>query len=173
MGIEGQTSVEYWKAIQLLISPTINFKTRQQKPQNDVLNAMLNYGYAILASEITKIIITQKLDPYCGFLHSDLNNRPSLTYDLIEEFRQQIVDKTVFSLINKKQITEKDIDQRNNLLKKEAKYTLTKKIMNKLETKLNYQKEDTTYIQIIENQVKKLKKAVLEDEEYQSFNIHW
>jgi len=92
---------------------------------------MLNYGYAILASEITKIIITEKLDPYSGFLHSDLNKRNSLTYDIIEEFRQQIIDKTVLALINRKQITEKDIDKRTNLLKKESKYLLTKTVMKK------------------------------------------
>jgi len=95
-GIEGITSVKYWKAISILLSDEINFKTRDQKPSNDVVNSMLNYGYAILASEITKIILIENLDPYCGFLHSDLNKRKSLTYDLIEEFRQQIVDKTVF-----------------------------------------------------------------------------
>jgi len=67
------------------------------------------------------------LDPCCGFLRSDLNTRKSLTYDIIEEFRQQIVDKTVFSLTNRKQITEDDIDKRTNLLKKRIKIFADKK----------------------------------------------
>ena len=173
MGIEGQTSAEYWKAINIITPPEINFKTRDQNPKNDVTNAMLNYAYAILASEITKIIITQKLDPYCGFLHSDLNKRTSLTYDIIEEFRQQIVDKTVLSLINKKEITEKDIDKRSNILKKEAKYKLTKKIMNKLHTQIQYQNEKITYIEIIEKQTRKLKKSIEKETEYKGFHIPW
>lgn len=134
MGIEGKTSTEYWKAISILINPQTKFKTREQKPKQDITNAMLNYSYAILTSEITRIILSEKLDPYCGILHADLNNRTSLSYDIIEEFRQQIVDKTVLSLINKKQITEEDIDKRSNLLKHEAKYKLTKNIMDKLHT---------------------------------------
>jgi CRISPR-associated protein Cas1 len=173
MGMEGKTSTEYWRAISLLIPDDINFKTRQQKPDHDVLNALLNYAYSILASEITKTIITQKLDPYCGLLHSDLNNRTSLTYDIIEEFRQQIVDKTVLSLINKKQITEEDIDKRSNLLKKEAKYILTQKIMNKLHTKITYNTEEITYNQIIEKQIKNLKDTIENGTEYHSFNINW
>lgn len=173
MGIEGKTSVEYWKAISIIINPKTNLKTREQKPKEDITNAMLNYAYAILASEITKTILSEKLDPYCGLLHADLNNRTSLTYDIIEEFRQQIVDKTVFSLINKKQITEEDLDKRSNQLKNEAKYKLTKSIMDKLHTSINYQNESITYIEIIEKQVKKLKKSIEDNEKYEGFNIYW
>ena len=173
MGIEGITSVKYWKAISILLPDEINFITREQNPHNDVVNAMLNYGYAILASEITKIILIENLDPYCGVLHSDLNKRKSLTYDIIEEFRQQIVDKTVFSLINRKQITEDDIDKRTNLLKKESKYLLTKSIMEKIHSKINYCDEQLTYYQIIEKQVKLLRQTINDDENYISFKIYW
>ena len=103
-GIEGETSKIYWESIKELTPKEINFQNRDQKPKNDLLNAMLNYGYSILASEITRIIVQEKLDPYCGLLHSDLKGRTSLTYDFIEEFRQQITDKSVLSLINNKQI---------------------------------------------------------------------
>lgn len=173
MGIEGITSVKYWKAISILLPDEINFITREQNPHNDVVNAMLNYGYAILASEITKIILIENLDPYCGVLHSDLNKRKSLTYDIIEEFRQQIVDKTVFSLINRKQITEDDIDKRTNLLKKESKYLLTKSIMEKIHNKINYCDEQLTYYQIIEKQLNLLRQTISNDEKYISFKIYW
>ena len=173
MGIEGITSAEYWKSIALLLPESINFKTRKQKPEKDIVNAMLNYGYAILASEITKMIVFEKLDPFCGFLHTDLNKRTSLTYDIIEEFRQQIVDKTVFSLINRKQITEDDIDQRTNLLKKESKYILTKAIMDKTHKKISFHKTELTYYEIIEKQVKMIKKTVENNDDYTSFKIKW
>lgn len=68
MGIEGRTSFEYWKGISQLLPEKINFKQRDQSPKKDVVNAMLNYGYAILASEITKNIVIKGLDPYCGIL---------------------------------------------------------------------------------------------------------
>jgi len=173
MGIEGKTSVEYWKAIKNLLPENINFKTREQHPQKDVLNAMLNYAYAILASEVTKMIITEKLDPYCGFLHSDLNKRKSLTYDIIEEFRQPIVDKTVITLINRKQITEENIDKRTNLLKKDSKYLVTKSIMQKIHNKINYNNENITYYEIMEKQIKKIQKTIDNNEEYTSFKIKW
>ena len=173
MGIEGITSSEYWKAIRIILPDEINFETREQKPHLDVVNAMLNYGYAILASEITKIIITEDLDPYCGLLHADLNKRTSLTYDIMEEFRQQIVDKTVISLVNRKQITEDKIDKRTNVLKKESKYILTKNIMDKIHKKINYQNEEQSYYEIMKKQVKKIRKTIENNEKYTSFKIRW
>lgn len=98
MGLEGKASNEYWKGVKHLVPKDICFESRPKKP-TDLLNSMLNYGYAIIASEITKSILVNGLDPYCGLLHFDMNNRTSLTFDLIEPFRQQIVDKTVISLV--------------------------------------------------------------------------
>ena len=85
MGIEGKASNDYWNAVKYFIPKEIGFESRTKKP-TDLLNSMLNYGYAILASEITKSILTNGLDPYCGFLHYDMLNRTSLTFDLIEPF---------------------------------------------------------------------------------------
>ncbi len=173
MGIEGISSVQYWQAIKETLPESVNFQKRDQKPKNDVVNAMLNYGYAILASEITKNIVLQGLDPYCGFLHADNNKRTSLTYDFIEEFRQQIVDKTVLKLINTKQITEEDLDKRTNSLKLEIRKILAAKIMDKLNRKIKYQDMDLKYNDIIENQTKEMTNAIMNDEEYEGFYLNW
>ncbi|MCR5025993.1 MAG: CRISPR-associated endonuclease Cas1, partial [Methanobrevibacter sp.] len=113
MEIEGKSSNDYWNCIKYFIPKEIEFNARTKKP-TDLLNSMLNYGYTILASEITKSILLNGLDPYCGFLHYDMAKRTSLTFDLIEPFRQQIVDKSVISLINRKQVKIDDMDKRNN-----------------------------------------------------------
>ena len=119
MGLEGKASNEYWKGVKHFVPKEICFESRTKKP-TDLLNSMLNYGYAILSSEITKSILVNGLDPYCGLLHFDMDNRTSLTFDLIEPFRQQIVDKTVISLVNRKQVTLEDMDKRNNTIKLKA-----------------------------------------------------
>ena len=150
-----------------------DFKNRNQKPENDVVNSMLNYGYAILASEIAKNIVTLGLDPYCGLLHADLKRRQSLIFDLIEEFRQQIVDKTVFKLINTNQINETNIDKRNNSLKLESRKLLAGEIMAKIHSDLTFENEKVTYAKIIENQTKKLVKSLLNNTEYSGFYLNW
>lgn len=172
MGIEGKASNDYWNAIKYFIPTEIGFESRTKKP-TDLLNSMLNYGYAILASEITKSILTNGLDPYCGFLHYDMLNRTSLTFDLIEPFRQQIVDKTMISLINRKQITVNDIDKRNNLIKLEARKVIIGKILDKIYSTITYNGETMSYAQIIDLQTKNLVKTLLHDDEFNGFYITW
>ena len=173
MGFEGKTSVNYWKGVSLLLPEDINFKNRNQKPEHDVVNSMLNYGYAILASEVAKNIVIHGLDPYCGLLHADLKRRQSLIFDLIEEFRQQIVDKTVFKLINNNQIDETDIDKRNNSLKLESRKLLASEIMVKIHSELTFDDEKVSYAKIIEKQVIKLVKALANNKNYTGFYLNW
>ena len=134
---------------------------------------MLNYSYAILASEITKSILVNGLDPYCGFLHFDMNNRTSLTYDLIEPFRQQIVDKTVLALINRKQITTEDIDKRNNTIKLEARKLIVEKILSKIFSTITYNEEIVSYSDLIEKQSKNLVNTLLYGEKFNGFYLRW
>lgn len=172
MGCEGKASYEYWSAIRLLIPSEIGFEKRTKKP-TDLLNSMLNYGYTILASEITKSILTNGLDPYCGFLHFDMDKRTSLTYDLIEDFRQQIVDKTVIHLINRKRVTTNDLDKRNNSIKLEKRKLIVSKIQDKIHSTITYNGEELTYAEIINNQSNNLVKAILNEEKFKGFNLHW
>ncbi|MGI8825226.1 MAG: CRISPR-associated endonuclease Cas1 [Chloroflexota bacterium] len=54
------------------------------------VNAMLNYGYAVLAGRIQRAIVSRGLDPMAGVLHADRDGRASLVYDLIEPLRAQV-----------------------------------------------------------------------------------
>ena len=172
MGIEGKASNEYWNAVKYFIPKEIGFEFRTKKP-TDLVNSMLNYGYAILASEITKTILRNGLDPYCGFLHYDMINRTSLTFDLIESFRQQIVDKTMISLVNRKQIKVSDIDKRNNLIKLEARKIIINKILDKIYSTITYNGKTLSYAQIMDLQTKNLVNTLLNDEKFNGFYITW
>lgn len=172
MGLEGKASNEYWEGVKYFVSSEIGFNSRTKKP-TDLLNSMLNYGYAILASEITKSILAGGLDPYCGFLHFDMNGRTSLTFDLIEPFRQQIVDKTVIGLINRKQITVEDLDKRNNTIKLEARKLIADKILGKLFSTISYAGETVSYSDLIYRQSEKLVQTLLNDEKFEGFYLRW
>ena len=134
---------------------------------------MLNYGYAILASEITKSILVKGLDPYCGFLHFDMYGRTSLTFDLIEPFRQQIVDKTVIGLINRKQVTVEDMDKRNNTLKLEARKLIVEKILGKVYSTITYNNETVSYSDLIGRQSENLVNVLIEGGKLEGFYLRW
>ncbi|MBQ8017293.1 MAG: CRISPR-associated endonuclease Cas1 [Methanobrevibacter sp.] len=172
MGIEGKASNDYWKSVKYFIPTEIGFNGRTKRP-TDLLNSMLNYGYAILASQITKSILLNGLDPYCGFLHYDMMNRTSLTFDLIEPFRQQIVDKTVISLINRKQVKIDDLDKRNNLLKLNARKLIISKILDKMYSTITYNGDELSYAEIIDLQSKNLVNTLINADKFNGFYLTW
>lgn len=74
---------------------------------SDEINALLNYGYAILESEVLKDINTVGLDASIGFLHELKDGRSSLVYDLQELYRW-IIDLSVIQLLEEKKIKKTD-----------------------------------------------------------------
>jgi CRISPR-associated protein Cas1 len=65
---------------------------------SDPINALLNYGYAILESMVRKEINTIGLDVSIGYLHEIAPSKHPLVYDLQELFRY-IVDYSVIELL--------------------------------------------------------------------------
>lgn len=62
---------------------------RRAKPRyaTHVINALLNYGFSILYSEVAKNIHAQGLDAYFGFYHKSHESEQALVYDLVEPYR--------------------------------------------------------------------------------------
>jgi len=65
----------------------------------DIINALLNYGYTVLAGEICKFVNAVGLDSYYGFYHKPHSSFQALVYDLIEPFRW-LVEYSVYKLAN-------------------------------------------------------------------------
>jgi len=89
---EAVTSRIYFGAFSKLIDERFEFSKRnsfkvQKNNATDVINALLNYGYSVLAGEISKFIHGVGLDPYYGFYHKNHTSFQSLVYDVIEPFR--------------------------------------------------------------------------------------
>jgi CRISPR-associated protein Cas1 len=83
---------------------TFQFTGRNRRPPLDSVNALLSFGYTLLANDLRSSLECVGLDPYVGFLHADRPGRPSLALDLMEEFRAPFVDRLVLNLINMKMV---------------------------------------------------------------------
>lgn len=95
LSIEGRSSALYWDAIKEMLGEEVAWKGREGRGARDPINSALNYGYGILYGQVEKSVVLAGLDPYAGFIHTDRAGKPSLVLDLIEEFRQQVVDRAV------------------------------------------------------------------------------
>jgi len=110
---EAKTSHIYFRAFAKLIPERYEFHSRNQSQAGilknnatDIINALLNYGYAVLAGEISKFINGFGLDAYYGFYHKSHTGFQPLVYDIMEPFRW-LVDYTVFKIANIKDHTQR------------------------------------------------------------------
>jgi CRISPR-associated endonuclease Cas1 len=71
--------------------------TRNRHARHPV-NAMLNYGYAVLESQVRIACARLGLDPTIGYLHSNRSGRQALIYDLMEPSRPE-VDRAILEIV--------------------------------------------------------------------------
>jgi CRISPR-associated protein Cas1 len=108
-GYEGAGSAEYFKNFKYFIkNPDFIFNKREKHPPPDAMNAMLSLGYTLLRIDIESAINIVGFDPHLGYLHSDRYGRCSLALDLMEEFRQPVIDTFIIQMLNRKQLTSDD-----------------------------------------------------------------
>ena len=109
-GLEGDAANKYFSVFNNLIlsNKEFVFSGRNRRPPKDSINAMLSFVYTLLANECAAALETVGLDPYIGFMHTLRPGRQSLALDIMEEFRAYLGDRLVLTLINRKQVTQKD-----------------------------------------------------------------
>ena len=110
-GHEGEGSAAYFGVFdQLIKAEGVAFPKRVRRPPTDPVNALLSFGYALLANDIHAAVQVLGFDPYCGYLHADRYGRPSLALDLMEEFRPIVVDSVVLACLNKRVLQPADFE---------------------------------------------------------------
>ncbi|MBI1911058.1 MAG: type I-C CRISPR-associated endonuclease Cas1 [Deltaproteobacteria bacterium] len=114
-GIEGESANAYFQVFDKMIKDaggTFEMRGRNRRPPRDPINALLSFFYTLLLNDCVSALEGVGLDPQMGFLHSLRPGRPSLGLDLMEEFRPILADRQALTLINLKQITGKDFEER-------------------------------------------------------------
>lgn len=129
-GLEGEAAQAYFGVFDHLIrvpDPALRFQGRSRRPPTDAMNALLSFLYTLLTHDCRSALEGVGLDPAVGFLHRDRPGRPSLALDLLEEFRPVLADRLALSLINRRQLGERDFVYLDNgavLLKEESRKTV-------------------------------------------------
>lgn len=78
---EAQGARIYWKTI------FHNPRFRREQGAEDIINVMLNYGYAIVRASMARCVSASGLIPIFGIWHQNRYNAFNLVDDLIEPFR--------------------------------------------------------------------------------------
>jgi CRISPR-associated protein Cas1 len=109
LGFEGAATAVYLKAWREMLDPVVGFHKRDRRG-HDVVNALLNYTSALLRERLVTAITTAGLDPRISFLHSSYRGRPSLAFDLMEEWRPVLAESTVLSLVQLRAVGPDDLE---------------------------------------------------------------
>lgn len=171
LGIEGYFASKYFECLAKIIP----FETRDRKSE-DEFNIMLNYGYGILYNEIERACIISGLDPYLGFLHTDRYGKPCMTLDLIEEFRQPIVDRAIITLFSQKQLDDKHFESVEDkfMLSESGRKKVLEAVLGRLTKKIKFKNRKLTFKQIILEQARNIVRFLLEQtKSYESFIYRW
>ncbi len=104
MGFEGDAARRYFEGLRRGFTGDISFTSRARRPPPDPANALLSFGYVLLANVLASLLEARGFDPYLGFLHTVRSGRPSLALDLLEELRHPVVDRFVLRVCNLRQL---------------------------------------------------------------------
>lgn len=95
--LEGRAAAYYWKNI------FPEYPDFRRDPDEDGVNALLNYGYAILRAIVARSLVGSGLLPTLGIHHCNRYNAYCLADDIMEPFRPY-VDMMVIDIIRNRKL---------------------------------------------------------------------
>ena len=142
-----------------------------------MINTLISFMNTVCYTKVLSEIYKTQLNPTISYLHEPSEKRFSLLLDVSEIFKPLLVDRTLFSLLNRNIITEKDFESENNYLR--IKDKSVKKIIEELENtfvrKIKHRtlNREVSYQYLIRLELYKLIKHLYNDKEYKGFRIWW
>ena len=166
MGYEGELSSLYWQSLVVILQEKSNFKGRETRGAKDLVNASLNYGYAILYARVQNALLKAGLALHISFLHSLQDAKPTLVYDLIEEFRAFVVDRAIVSMINKNEPLK--LNSKGEL-SKESCHLIVQNVKERLGVYTLHKKASKKVENILQDQAYLLARHVRGEDKYKPF----
>lgn len=172
LAAEGRAASCYWAIIESIVKPKIvSFEGRVRKGANDLFNSMLNYGYSILYARLWACIVRSGLNPGISYLHTEQHNKPTLVYDLIEQFRVQAVDKPLVAMAIKEENLKID---KTGYLTEETKKRVVQKILERINSFEMFRGKEMRLIDIFQRQTDDFQKYLIgEIKTYKPYLMKW
>ena len=178
MLIEARMRETYFSCFDsILHADGFKFEKRSRRPPKNEVNAMISFGNMILYGYIADAILKTDLDIRIAFLHAANRRSQSLNLDIAELFKPAIIDRLIFSLINKHiLVAHKHFlanDDGSLLLNREGKRIFLSAFKEKLSQRIEVNGEKLSYEQVINREVWNLRRHIIEGEKYTPFKCGW
>lgn len=177
MGIEGNIRQQYYASWNVIVNQEIKFEKRVMHPPDNMINSLISYMNSLIYSKTLSEIYHTQLNPTISYLHEPGVRRYSLCLDISEIFKPLIGDRLIFSLLNRKQITEESFIKELNFLhlKKEASKLIVRELESTLKKTIKHKElgRKVSYQYLIRLEVYKLIKHLIGEKEYEGFKMWW
>lgn len=178
MAYEGNIRETYYKCLDSIINqPDFEFGQRTRQPPNNRLNALISFGNTLLYTQVLSEIYQTHLDPRIGFLHTTNFRRFTLNLDVAEIFKPILVDRTIFSLLGRKQLTKGDFIKEGGgiWMSEKGKRTFLAEWEGRLATTIKHRslKREVSYRRLLRLELYKLEKHLIGEEQYEPFEAQW
>ncbi len=176
MGIEGNIRMNYYEAFNLIIN---NFEMggRSKQPPANEVNALISFGNMMCYSQCLRAIHQTQLNPTISYLHSPGDRRYSLALDIAEIFKPLIVDRLIFSMLNRRELKADDFESKLNriVLKEKGKKVFVAGFEKRLSETIKHRKlnRNVSYKYLIKLECYKLIKHLMNIDEYKPFKMWW
>jgi len=176
MGIEGNIRQIYYDSFDTILRDFSMGGRSKQPPLNEI-NTLISFGNMMCYTLCLTQIYHTQLNPTISFLHEPGTRRYSLALDLAEIFKSILVDRTIFRVLNKKEIQSTDFSMELNCCtsKDSGKKAFVKAWEEKLNETVQHRvlKKHVSYRHLVKLECYKLSKHILGMEEYKPFKIWW
>jgi CRISPR-associated endonuclease Cas1 subtype I-B len=171
---EGRVRETYYACLNdIMPNDDFHFTKRTRRPPLDPLNSLISFGNTVLYNRVAKEIYKSRLDIRVGFLHSARRRYESLNLDVAEIFRPVIVEKVIFSLINKRMLGEKlHFDYRDSgavFLNNEGKKIFLTEFEEKMTQRIKIKTGTISYAELIRAEIGKLTRYFDKGEPYKAY----
>jgi CRISPR-associated protein Cas1 len=176
MGLEGNIRQVYFSGFDRILKDFEMGGRSKQPPKNEV-NALISLGNMMCYSVCLGQIYHTQLNPTISFLHEPGARRFSLALDLAEVFKPLLVDRLIFSVLNKREIQASDFrnDLNNISLKESGKKVFVRAWEDRLNETIKHRtlNRSVSYKHLIRLECYKIVKHLLDDGVYKPFKIYW
>lgn len=177
MGVEGNIRKIYYSTWNILVNQEIEFEKRVKRPPDNMINTLISFINSLMYTTCLSEIYKTQLNPTISYLHSAGDRRFSLCLDISEIFKPLVVDRLIFSLLNKNIITEEDFEKDSNYyyLKDKGRKKVLEEYEKKLKSVITHKElnREVSYQYLIRLECYKIIKHILGDKKYEGFKMWW
>ncbi len=180
LSIEAHIRENYYSAFDKIINKEeFKFEKRTRRPPENFINTLISFGNSLLYATVLSEIYKTKLDPRIGFLHYSNSRCFSLHLDIAEIFKPIIVDRIIFTLINRNEISEadffKDENSKGVFLNENGMRKFVGVYDDKLKQTITHKKlkRKISYRGLIIEECYKIYRHIMNQEKYKPFVLEW